>query len=327
MSKRFASLLMLISGILLLSIMPAFAQDDDVFPITIEHKFGTTTITEVPERVVAIGYIEQDPLLALGVTPVAVRYWYGDENDAIFSWADEYVEGDEPVILNMPFGTLNYEAILALDPDLISAVSSGITQEEYELLSQIAPTIAQTDEYIDFGVPWQAATQMIGDALGKSEAASELVANLEAAFEEVRAENPDFEGKTIAVIYSYGTGTYGFYTDQDVRGRFFSELGFVIPEELVEIAGESFYADISTETIELLDRDLIVILNLQFIEGGRETLLADPLFAQLDAVQEGRIVYLEPEQENALGFSSVLSLPYALETVVPLVQEALANAS
>lgn len=132
-----------------------------------EHKFGSTTITEAPERVVAIGYTEQDLLLAVDVQPVAVRYWYGDENNAIFPWAQDKVEGETPIVLNMPYGNLNYQAILALEPDLISAVTAGITQEEYELLSQIAPTIAQSGDYIDFGMPWQEATQMVGAALGK----------------------------------------------------------------------------------------------------------------------------------------------------------------
>ena len=101
--------------LMLMMVSPIAAQD--VFPVTIEHKFGSTTITEQPQRVVSIGYTEQDFLLALSVQPVAVRYWYGDENDAIFPWADNYVEGDQPIVLNMPYGSLNYEAILELEPD------------------------------------------------------------------------------------------------------------------------------------------------------------------------------------------------------------------
>lgn len=326
--KQRSPILMVFVLSTLLALMPAAAQDATpeatqataAFPVTIEHKFGSTTITEVPERVVAIGYTEQDPLLALGVIPVAVRYWYGDAPNAIFPWAEDEADGAVPEVLNMPYGGLNYEAILALDPDLISAVGAGITQEEYDLLSEIAPTIAQSDEYIDFGVPWQEATQVIGDAVGRSEEAAEIVAEVEGLFEDARAENPAFEGRTVAVVYSYGAGSYGFYTDQDVRGRFFSQLGFVIPEEMVEIAGENFYADLSAERIDLLDQDLIVILNLQFIEGGREALESDPLFSQLEAVQDGRVLYLSEDVENALGFGSPLSLPFALENVLPGLQ-------
>jgi iron complex transport system substrate-binding protein len=319
MKYRTLPLLTLLALLMLISITPLAAQEGDTFPVTIEHQFGTTTINEPPQRIVSIGYTEQDYLLALGVTPIAVRYWYGDENDAIFPWADEYVTGEEPVILNMGYGTLNYEAILALQPDLISAVTSGITADEYALLSEIAPTIAQSDEYINFGMPWQEVTKTIGAALGKSAEAETIVADVEALFADARAEHPEFEGKTVAVTYSNG-GTYGFYTDQDTRGRFFTELGFVVPQEMIDLAGELFYADVSVERTDLLDQDLIAILNLQFIEGGREALEAEPLFSQLTAVQEGRVLYLEEQTENAIGFSSPLSLAYALNAVIPQLE-------
>lgn len=299
-----------------MSFVPLAAQETAAFPVTIQHQYGSTTLTEAPQRVVAIGYTEQDFLLALGVTPVAVRYWYGDEANTIRPWAQDKVEGEPPIVLNMPYGSLNYEAILDLQPDLISAVTAGITQEEYDLLSQIAPTITQTGDYINFGMPWQAVMQMIGDAVGKSAEAAAIVAETEALFADARAKNPAFVGKSVAVVYFYG-GTYGFYTAQDSRGRFFTDLGFVVPEELVEIAGESFYANVSAERMDLLDQDLIAFVNLQNIEGGREGLEADPLFAQLQAVQDGRVLYMDEMTENALHFTSPLSLPFALEGVLP----------
>ncbi len=316
MYKRFSLFMLVVVGVLL-AVVPAAAQES-AFPVTIEHQYGSTTITEAPQRVVSIGYTEQDMLLALGITPVAVRYWYGDE-DGILPWAEDYVVGDAPVALNMPYGSLNYEAILALQPDLISAVTAGITQEEYELLSQIAPTITQTSDYINFGMPWQEVTRMIGTAVGKSAEAEAIVAEIEGLFAEARANNPQFEGKSVAVSYYYNN-TYGFYTSQDSRGRFFTELGFVVPEELVETAGELFYADLSAERIDLLDQDLIAVINLQFIEGGRETLEAEPLFSELTAVQEGRVLYLDAQAENAIGFSSPLSLAFALEAALPQLE-------
>ena len=40
------------------------------FPVSIENKFGTTTIPAEPKRIVTVGLVEQDALLALGVVPV-----------------------------------------------------------------------------------------------------------------------------------------------------------------------------------------------------------------------------------------------------------------
>lgn len=49
------------------------------FPVTIEHKHGSTTILQAPERVVLVGLNEQDAMLALGVVPVASSEWYGEK--------------------------------------------------------------------------------------------------------------------------------------------------------------------------------------------------------------------------------------------------------
>ena len=48
------------------------AADESVaaFPVTIEHKYGSTTIEAEPQRVVSVGFAEHDGILALGVTPV-----------------------------------------------------------------------------------------------------------------------------------------------------------------------------------------------------------------------------------------------------------------
>ena len=96
----------------------------DPFPVTLTHKFGTTTIDTQPERVVSLGFAGIDNLLALGVKPVAVRYWYGDYPYAAWPWAQDALGDAQPVVLK---GDLNIEQIAALQPDVIMAVSSGIT--------------------------------------------------------------------------------------------------------------------------------------------------------------------------------------------------------
>jgi iron complex transport system substrate-binding protein len=298
----------------------------DTFPITIKHKYGRITIPAAPERVVVVGYNDQDPLLALGITPTAVRYWFGDTEDAIFPWADAALTGDNPAVLNMPFGELNYEQILSFNPDLIIAVYSGITADEYELLSQIAPTVAQTAEYNDFGMPWQEATRLIGQAVGKTAVADALVADVEAAFAAAREAHPEFAGKSIVVaaVRADGTG-YAFFSTQDPRTRYFTNLGFAAPADLDELAGDSFYGEVSAERLDLFDRDLIVFTQASYLENGADTIINDPLLGQLDAMKEGRYVILTEELDAAFSFSSVLSLPFVTEQLVPQLATAVAK--
>jgi iron complex transport system substrate-binding protein len=65
----------------------AAGPDADAFPVTISHKYGSTTIDAEPRRVVVAGLREQDALLALGTVPVATTEWFGKHPGAIFPWA------------------------------------------------------------------------------------------------------------------------------------------------------------------------------------------------------------------------------------------------
>jgi iron complex transport system substrate-binding protein len=296
----------------------ATAQDDDAvaaaaFPVSIEHRYGSTEITEEPERVVSVGFADQDAILALGVAPVGIRDWYGDQPFAVWPWAQDELGDAEPEVLG---AELNFEAIAALRPDLIIGISSGMTESDYETLSDIAPTVAQSDEYIEYGEPWQAATLTIGRALGRAEHAQALVDETEAMFASVRDEHPEFSGATAVVAYSYGNGTVGGYGPQDNRSRMLVDLGFEIPEAVVERAGDQFYADFSAEEMGVLDADVLIWITADFTTG--EAIRNDPIRQQLRAFVEGREVFLDTlELGGAASFSSVLSFPYLFETFIP----------
>jgi iron complex transport system substrate-binding protein len=298
----------------------------DAFPVTIEHKFGSTRIEQAPERVVSLGYTDHDPLLALGTTPVAVRYYFGDEENAIWSWARDEITGPAPQVLNMPFGELNFEAIAALDPDLIVGVSSGITDEEYATLSEIAPTVAQSDEYVDFGVPWQEQTQVIGRAVGQEARARDLVAATEERFAQVRAEHPAFENATAAIVAPAADGQFFVSGPQHERQRVLTSLGLQLPDELAELAGDAFFGTISGERIDLIDTDVLIVTATPEQQAALES---DPIFQQLSAAQEDRVIFLDTSGTSddligpALLFSSVLSLPVVFDELVPQLATAL----
>lgn len=283
---------------------------------TIEHKYGSTEINGIPERVVTVGYSDHDAVLALGVTPVAVREWIAER--AIWPWAQDKLDDAEPEVLGVT--DLNFEQIANLQPDLILGLYSGLTEDEYGTLSEIAPTVAQPGEYVDYGVPWQEQTRTIGRVLGREERAEELVADLEARFAEVREEHPEFDDATGVVAYSFEPGSYGVYGPEDPRGRFLTSLSFELPDEIAELAGDEFFAEISRERLDLVDADVLIwIINPP---GEREAVEEDPLYQQLDVVSEGRDIFLEDPLRSALSFSTVLSLPFALDELVPMLPAA-----
>ncbi|MFW6075639.1 MAG: ABC transporter substrate-binding protein [Chloroflexota bacterium] len=294
------------------------------FPVEIEHKFGATEIAEQPERVVTIGYTEHDPALALGVQPVAVREWFGEQPHAVWPWATDELGDAEPEVLNMPFGELDFEAIVALEPDVLFATHSGITEEEYENLDQIAPTVAQSGEYPDFAMPWQEQTRIIGRALGQEDRAEELVSSVEEEIETTAEAHPEFSDATLTWINPQGDGQYWVVGPTTPPLQFLQQLGFRMTDELVDLAGDADSAEISSEQLHLVDTDVLIIR--VGTEEERETLESNELFQQLEVVQDGRTIFFVGVDDpiyGALSFSTVLSLPFAIDELTPLLVEAL----
>jgi len=287
------------------------------FPVTIEHAHGTTEIPSAPERVVSVGYSDHDILLALDVVPVGVRDWYGNFPHATWPWAQDELGSGEPEIIGS--GELDIEAIAALDPDLIVGVNTAMEATVYDLLSQVAPTIGPNAEYPSFGTPWQVRTRMIGRAVGKSDEAEQRIRAIEDRFAEVREAHPEFDGKSIAVAFTY-QGQPGAYASRDTRSRLLEHLGFEVPSEYDELAGESFFASFSAERMDLLDTDVIVWLASS--DEGIQTIKELPMRTGVDAVSEGREIFLGKLLGGAFSFSSPLSIPFLLEQLVPALAAA-----
>lgn len=291
----------------------AAAEAPGGFPRTIEHKFGTVTIPEQPKRVVSVGYKDHDALLAFGVIPLGVRYRFGDHPYAVWPWAQDELGDGKPEIIGSVEG-LDMEAVAALNPDLIVGVGSGMSAEEYSLLSRIAPTLAQSDDYIDFGTPWDEETLLVGRALGLDDKARMIVSELKGRIERIKTDNPAFTGASAATAFLFQNDR-GVFSSQDGRARILSQMGFEIPERYDELAGESFYITISDELIELLDTDVIVWVIST--DEERKAIQEMPLRDTMRAYREGREIFLDPLASAAFGFASPLSLSYALDIMVP----------
>lgn len=294
------------------------------FPVEVEHKFGTTTIDEAPERVVTVGLTDQDAVLALGVTPVGTNAWFEGVEGAIMPWAEDALAangGETPTVIGNVEG-YNFEQIAALRPDLILGVYAGMSDSEYETLSEIAPTVAQPDDYPDWGVPWQDQTRIIGTALGKPDEADALVDDVEAQMADAREANPEFADAT-AAIATVWDGSVVVYTQNDVRGRFLDDLGFGQIEGLVEMSEDGFSASISEEQVDIIDVDAIVWI-VGTIEDDMPRIQDSPVYENLGLTDEGREVPVENDAPlgSATSYQTVLSVPTLLDDLVPMLAAA-----
>lgn len=97
---------------------PVAATQD--FPVTLEHKFGTTEIPGPAERIVVVGYNDGDFALAFGEVPLGARAPVADYPFLEREWAQEAI-GDAEIEVVADGDSINFEQVAALRPTSSSA--------------------------------------------------------------------------------------------------------------------------------------------------------------------------------------------------------------
>jgi iron complex transport system substrate-binding protein len=270
---------------------------------------------------VSVGLNEQDAFFALGVAPVGVTDWMGFEH-GIGPWAETAAKaaGDPPELLTNTDG-IQFEEVAALRPDVIVALYSDLKRSDYEKLSQIAPVVAAPEGYADFGIPWQDTTRTVGKIVGEPDEAEKLVGDLEARIAKAKDDHPEFAGRTASMAMSFeGIWVYG---PEDPRSRLLTDLGFELAPEISKLFVKDYAGRISEEQVQLLDLDAVAWFATEE-EAGK--LAKNRVYNSLDVHQEGRdFVVLDSRPDdayNAVGAQTVLSMPLALDVLVPALAAA-----
>ncbi|MCX4965290.1 iron-siderophore ABC transporter substrate-binding protein [Streptomyces sp. NBC_00654] len=298
------------------------------FPVTVEHAFGSTKVTKAPQRVVSVGYTDDQAILAFGIKPVGMVDQYpnpaGTSPDINTQWPwvkDKWGDTRPEVVMNNGDAGPNYEKIAALRPDLIIAVYSEIDKDAYGKLSRIAPTVGRTKaEKEPFSAPWQDNAVHIAKALGKENEGTKLVQGIQGKLDAARQAHPEFADQT-AVALSWYKDSVAPFTTTDVRGQLLTGIGYKGATEVDKAAGGEFSTVLSPERIDLVDVDRIVVIN---DKADQEALKKFELFTNLSAVKDGKVSYLLDSEGPAVGAAmsqgTLLSLPYAIDELVKSVE-------
>lgn len=283
------------------------------FPVTLPGKEGTATIPTKPERVVALGFQRDgETAVALGVVPVAMS-----ENtlfpNRISPWAEAKLPEPRPELLNTA-ESFPFEKIASLRPDVLLATDSYVLTDHYERLSQIAPTVSYLAG--PDSDTWQQRTTLIGQALGLADQAEGLITETENLISQAAADNPSFAGKTFSISYVY-SGEIRGVLEADTGAQFLKQLGLQIAPALAAqpVGDTPGRTSISPENLAVLEADVMIAAAPS--EEDRRFFESTALFPQLDAVQNGAYIPVELPIALAMSFPSPLSIPYALDGIVP----------
>ena len=309
----------------------ASGSSADSAPGTVTHALGITELPASVERIATVNWANQDVPLALGIMPggIAKQVFGVEDGSGMLPWTkarvDELVAGGAtaPVLFDETDG-IAFEAIADTKPDVILGAYSGMTQEDYNRLSEIAPTIAYPKAA--WVTPWREMITMDATAIGKKAEGEALIADLESSIAAETAKHAQLAGKNAAFFYmSDGdASSIGFYTTGDPRTAFMEDLGLAIPESVrkqAEADPTTFSYNLSAENADMVnDVDIMVMYGT---EADLPTLQADALIGTIPAVKNGAIAFVG--NGSALSASTnpgPLSLPWGLADYVALIAAA-----
>ncbi|MFE2938104.1 iron-siderophore ABC transporter substrate-binding protein [Streptomyces sp. NPDC059255] len=300
------------------------------FPLTVEHALGKTTIPAEPKRVATVNWANDEVPLALGVVPVGMaKANFGDDDgDGVLPWTEERLKelkAETPVLFDETDG-IDFEAVADTEPDVILAAYSGLTEQDYETLSEIAPVVAYPDA--PWATPWREIIRTNSKAIGLADEGEKLITDLEGDITKTVAKYPQLKGKSamfMTHVDPNDVSEIGFYTTHDTRTQFFQDLGLKIPGSITEASKgtEKFALTRSAEQIDVFD-DVDIITGYGDEKGEMlTTLRKDPLISKIPAVERGSAYLLPGTTPLATAANPTpLSISWVLDDYVAALAEA-----
>ncbi|MFF3380045.1 ABC transporter substrate-binding protein [Streptomyces sp. NPDC002680] len=258
---------------------------DGTFPRTVTHFKGTTTLKTAPTRIAVLSTGQLDDLLSLGLVPAATTR--ADNAGLVPDYlADAFPQYKAKLGDMTDAGTRqapNLETLAAAKPDLILANDS--LGDLYPKLSKIAPTVVTAGN----GINWKRDLLLVGEAVGKGEAAQEMVDDIAAD----AAEQGKALGSTTVSMVRFTPDRTRMFGVSSFTGSIAVDMGLGRPKS------QQFRAiseDIGAESIDTADADWI-FYSVQGDAGETDaaSVVAGPLWKSMKAVTAGHAVKVDDD--------------------------------
>ncbi|UIX31191.1 ABC transporter substrate-binding protein [Streptomyces sp. GQFP] len=258
---------------------------DGTFPRTVTHFKGTTTLKTAPTRIAVLSTGQLDDLLSLGLVPAATTR--ADNAGLVPDYlADAFPQDKAELAAMTDAGTRqapNLETLAAAKPDLILANDS--LGDLYPKLSKIAPTVVTAGN----GINWKRDLLLVGEAVGKGEAAQEMVDDI--AADAAKQGTP--LGSTTVSMVRFTPDRTRMFGVSSFTGSIAVDMGLGRPKS------QQFRAiseDIGAESIDTADADWI-FYSIQGDAGKTDaaSVVAGPLWKSMKAVTAGHAVKVDDD--------------------------------
>ena len=249
--------------------------DASAFPLEISDSVGNTVTLEAPpQRVVSLSAGHTEILYAIGA---------GDQVTAVDSTSDCPQEAND--LPKVDAFTPSVEAIAELEPDLVviffdpGDLQSSLQGLDIPVLNLASPESVE-------GVYDQ--VELLGEATGQVDEATDLVADMQTAVEEIRSEIGDVADAP--TVFHEIDNTY--FTAGP--GSFIADLYDILGAENIADATGQAFPQMSAEAIIEADPEVIVLADEDAGETP-DTVKARPGWDNISAVQNGRVHIVDPD--------------------------------
>ncbi|WP_110926542.1 ABC transporter substrate-binding protein [Bacillus massiliglaciei] len=266
----------------LLSVGLAACQSDDTSEKQPEKRQLTDAIgnkVEVPENPKRVlGSYLEDPLVALGVTPVA--QW------SVANGVQDYLKDDLKDVPTISYD-LPFEAVQKTQPDLILMDSADMVEGgKYNQYNKIAPTyVVGKDKNND----WREELKEVGKVLNKENDAQKLLDEYDQKVKDAQAELTDQKDvPSAAAIWLVNNELFISSKNLSSGDVLYNDLKLETPKVVEEISAksENNWNPISLEKLADLDADYIFLVNSD--KSGASTLDED-VWKNIPAVKNNHV--------------------------------------
>ncbi|MDQ7912315.1 Fe2+-enterobactin ABC transporter substrate-binding protein [Pseudomonas sp. 102515] len=283
------------------------------WPRQISADGSQVTLPAKPHRIVSTSVTLTGSLLAIDAPVVASgatspNNRFADDRGFLRQWGAIARQRD---VRRLYIGEANAEAVAAEAPDLIlvSAAGNDSALRLVEQLKAIAPVLVVGYD----NRSWQQVVELLGQATGREEAASKVVADFDRRVSDLKARLQRPPQPVSAFVYNPATRQANLWTAASSQGQLLESLGFELAalppgletghsqgqrHDILQLAGENVATGLTGQTFLLFAADA----------KEAEAVRSNPLLAHLPAVKDNRVEALGAETFRLDPYSANLLL-------------------
>ncbi|MGL5694698.1 MAG: iron-hydroxamate ABC transporter substrate-binding protein [Peptostreptococcaceae bacterium] len=247
----------------------------------VETEKGEVEIPTEPKKIVDISGNSEE-LALLGYTPVGTANVDSYQTESVPSYMKDTL-GNAKVVGHSMMDTMDIEAILELEPDLI--IMAPRQEKIYDQLKEIAPVVMVDDEYND----WESKLMDIAEIFEKEDEANAWLDKYYVKAKEIGAEINAANKDESYITVLASSGQFMVFSEAGLGTVLRDDMGLKQPVNMPEQDSITL-PTVTMEGLAEIDADNIIVIGT---ESDKADLENSAVFKEIRAVKEGNVTILD----------------------------------